>query len=76
LAKDIIVIAGWTTDNAFSRGAKIFVAAFSISSTTIYWAKGDKTKSDYLPISISLSPNANFVIVLINKDVGSSIGFV
>ena len=71
LTKDLIVVGGRTADPwlagvRLNGGAALFVSAFSISTTTIYWAKSDASKSWYLPISLSLSPNANYVIALIN----------
>ena len=52
LEKDIIVATGWTSDYglagvSLAGGAIPFVIAYSISSTRIYWAKGDLSKSGY-----------------------------
>jgi hypothetical protein len=68
LEKDIIVATGWTSDTGLAGvslpgGTIPFVIAYSISSTRIYWARGDLSLSGYLPTFISLSPNANFTIV-------------
>ena len=50
LVKDIIVVVGETYDSGLAgiplNGYRAtFAAAFSISSTTIYWAKGDIRKN-------------------------------
>ena len=47
LDEDIIVVTGFTKDSGLVGlpiigGSAAFVAAFSISSTSIYWAKGDR----------------------------------
>jgi hypothetical protein len=68
LEKNIIVATGWTSDYGLAGvslpgGTIPFVVAYSISSTRIYWAKGDLSKSGYLSTFISLSPNANFTII-------------
>ena len=68
LEKDIIVATGWTSDYGLAGvslpgGTIPFVIAYSISSTRIYWAKGDLSKSGYMPTFIALSPNANFTII-------------
>ena len=68
LEKDIIVATGWTNDTGLAGvslpgGTIPFVIAYSISSTRIYWAKGDLSKSGYMPTFIALSPNANFTII-------------
>ena len=78
LEEDIIVVAGDTYDSGLT-GVQVatFVAKFSISSANIYWAKGDTSKSGFIPVSVSLSPTATFVIVLINDAyLGSAVGFV
>ena len=73
LAKDIIVLTGYTHDNGLAGynlngGRQPFVASFSISSSRIYWAKADTfKKGNYLPLSISLSPNAKYVAVYLYK---------
>jgi hypothetical protein len=53
-----------------------FIASFSISSKTINWAKGDSSKVDYYPISISLSPNGAYAIILIPAQGSSNRGYV
>ena len=69
MAKDIIVLSGVTWDSGLAGynlngKAQTYVASFSISSTRIYWAKADTFKmGNYAPISISLSPNAKYVVV-------------
>ena len=73
---DKLVVVGDTYDSGIAgvtlnTGSAIFVIAFSISSTSIYWAKADTSKSLLVPVSISLSPNANFAVVLINHKDGS-----
>ena len=74
LAKDIIVLTGNTFDNGLpgynlNGSSQTFVASFSISSTTIYWAKADTFKmGNYKSLSISLSPNAMYVAVYLYGD--------
>jgi hypothetical protein len=69
LANDIIVLTGETYDNGLAGynlngGYQTYVASFSISSTRIYWAKADTFKmSTHTSLSISLSPNAKYVVV-------------
>ena len=69
LAKDIIVLAGHTKDSGIvgfnlNTDYQTYIASFSISSTRIYWAKADTSKKgSYYPNSISLSPNAKYVVV-------------
>ena len=54
LAKDLIVLTGYTEDNGLAGynlngGGQTYVASFSISSTRIYWAKADTFKMDNYP---------------------------
>jgi hypothetical protein len=47
LDEDIIVLTGFTKDSGLvgvqqNGQSATFIAAFSISSTSIYWAKGDR----------------------------------
>lgn len=53
-----------------------YVISYSISSTNINWAKGDQSKEGYNPISISLSPNAKYAIILIPAQGSSNLGYV
>jgi hypothetical protein len=76
---DKIVAGGLTLDSGLVptiAGSGTFVAAFSILTTRIYWAKVDTSKSWLTPLSISLSPNANFAIVFIKYQHGYHFGFL
>ncbi len=53
-----------------------FIVSYSISTTTINWAKGDSSKFGYYPISISLSPNGDYAIILIPAQGSSNLGYV
>ncbi len=53
-----------------------FIVSYSISTTTINWAKGDSSKVGYYPISISLSPNGDYAIILIPAQGSSNLGYV
>ena len=71
LEANAIVVAGYTYDSGLAGvtlngGSAIFVASFSIKSSSIYWRKVDTSKSLMVPHSLSLSPNAKFAVVLIN----------
>ena len=81
LAADRIVVAGYTSDSGLAGVSlngvtAIFVASYSITFTSIYWTKADTSKNGLIPVSISLSPNANFAAMLINNYSGSSVGFI
>jgi hypothetical protein len=76
LNADKLVVVGDTYDSGLAGvtlngGSAIFIVAFSISSTTIYWSKNDTSKSLLVPLSISLSPNADYAAVFINHIDGS-----
>jgi hypothetical protein len=53
-----------------------FIISYSISTAAINWAKGDLSKVGYYPISISLSPNGNYAIILIPAQGSSNLGYV
>ena len=69
LDKDIIVATGRTYDSGLAgvalNGSSVpFLIAYSISTTRIYWAKGDLLMKNLFPSSINLSPNAAYVVIL------------
>ena len=53
-----------------------FIASYSISSKTINWAKGDSSKVGYYPISISLSSNGAYAIILIPAQGSTNLGYI
>ena len=53
-----------------------FIISYSISSTQINWVKGDLSKVGYYPVSISLSLNGNYAIILIPAQGSSNLGYV
>jgi hypothetical protein len=80
MANDIIVMTGSTNDSwligASVSGPIPFIVSYSISSALINWVKGDSSKVKYHPISISLSPNAKYAIILIPAQGSSNLGYV
>ncbi len=69
-------LIGSTLPGATLSGPIPFIISFSISTTTINWAKGDLSKVGYYPISISLSPNGHYAIILIPAQGSRNLGYV